>query len=308
VLHRDIKPSNVVVRPDGSPALVDFGSVRRIFRAAEESGSTVAGTYGYMPFEQYMGQASPASDFFALGATLLHLVTGRPPRDFVDADGQIAVPDELPGDARLRPIIARMLRPSPAERFATAAEIRHALLAPPLLPAVFPTPSVTRARPVGRTAPDPSLLLPIPRPIEGATAALLERVAPTAWELMDTSSKPTDEVGILDVVSLVVFSIATAGILPLVFFTMARARRRRLRRFFREGIPALAEVLSIRPEPAAFARQLARVTYEFEVDRVVHRDTDSLLPAVADRWQPGDRLQILYLPESDFDSVIVSPR
>jgi hypothetical protein len=257
-----------------------------------------------MPYEQYMGQASPASDFFALGATFLHLLTGRPPRDFIDEGGEINVPDELPGDPRLRPILGRMLRPSPAERFASARDIRHALLSPAnLVPVTAP-----RGRPVGRTAPDPALLRPVPRPIEGATAVLLDRVAPSAWELMDTSAKPTEDVGIFDVLSLVVFSIATAGILPLAFVTMARARRRRLRRFFREGIPALARVLSIRPEPAAFARQLARVGYEFEVGSVVHRDTDTVLPAVADRWQPGDLLQILYLPESDFDSVIVSPR
>jgi hypothetical protein len=305
VLHRDIKPSNVIVRPDGSPALVDFGSVRRIFLAAEESGSTIAGTYGYMPYEQYMGQASPASDFFALGATFLHLLTGRPPRDFVDDGGRINVPGELPGDPRLRPIIARMLRPSPAERFASARDIRHALLSPVNLGVSV---AATQTRPVGRTAPDPALLRPVPRTIDGATAALLDRVAPSAWELMDTSSKPTEDVGVFDVLSLVFFSIATAGILPLVFVTMARARRRRLRHFFRDGIPALARVLSIRPEPAAFARQLARVAYEFEVDSVVHRDTDTVVPAVADRWQPGDLLQILYLPGSDFDSVIVSPR
>jgi serine/threonine protein kinase len=73
VLHRDIKPANVIVRGDGTPVLVDFGAVRQIFLEASEEGSTVAGTYGYMPYEQYMGQASPASDLFALGATFLHL-------------------------------------------------------------------------------------------------------------------------------------------------------------------------------------------------------------------------------------------
>lgn len=64
VLHRDIKPANIIVRTNGSPVLVDFGSVRQVFLSADESGSTVAGTYGYMPYVQYMGQASPASDLF----------------------------------------------------------------------------------------------------------------------------------------------------------------------------------------------------------------------------------------------------
>src|SRR5687768_17285959 len=87
ILHRDIKPSNVILRPNGFPALVDFGSVRRVFMTAEEAGSTIAGTYGYMPYEQYMGQAAPSSDLFATAATFLHLLTGRPPRDFMNDEG-----------------------------------------------------------------------------------------------------------------------------------------------------------------------------------------------------------------------------
>ena len=302
VLHRDIKPSNIIVRPDGSPALVDFGSVRRVFLGAEEAGSTVAGTYGYMPYEQYMGQASPASDLYALGATFLHLLTGRAPREFMTAEGRIEVPDPLPGDPRLTPILARMLRTSPAERFASARDVRHALLAP--APAV---PTVSSDVPLRASAvPAVAALGPAPRTLEGPAAELLDRVAPTAWELMDTSAKPSNQVGVVDVLSLVVFSIVTAGVLPLMFFSMARARRRRLRHFLREGAPGLAEVLSIRMEPTAFAQELARVTYQFEADGLLHRDTDQALPAIADRWQPGDRVQILYLPHEGYDSVIVS--
>src|SRR5687768_8256087 len=130
ILHRDIKPSNIIVRPNGFAAVVDFGSVRRVFLAPEESGSTVAGTYGYMPYEQYMGQASPSSDLYALAATILHLCTGRPPKDFMTAEGRIEVPGDVPADARLRAVISRMLRPSPPERFASAREVRQALLAP----------------------------------------------------------------------------------------------------------------------------------------------------------------------------------
>jgi serine/threonine protein kinase len=128
ILHRDIKPSNIIVRPNGFPALVDFGSVRRVFMGPEEAGSTVAGTYGYMPYEQYMGQATPASDLFATAATFLHLLTGRPPKDFMNDDGRIQVPEMLPGEPRLRIVIARLLRPSPAERFASAREVRDALV------------------------------------------------------------------------------------------------------------------------------------------------------------------------------------
>jgi serine/threonine protein kinase len=302
VLHRDIKPSNIILRPDGTPAIVDFGSVRRVFLGAEEAGSTVVGTYGYMPYEQYMGQASPASDLYALGATLLHLLTGRPPRDFMTAEGRIEVPEPLPGDPRLTPIVARMLRTSPAERFPTARDVQRALLTP-----VADTP-LPAPRPI---VPDIVLgdLAPLgsaPRTIEGPAADLLDRVAPSAWELMDTSSKRADRVGMMDLLSLVFFSVVTAGILPLMFFSMARARRRRLRHFLREGSPAVAEVLRIRMEPTAFAQELARVSYQFEADGRLHRDSDQVLPAIADRWQPGDRVQVLYLPHEHYDSVIVS--
>ena len=81
----------------------------------DEDGSTIAGTYGYMHYEQYMGQATAASDLYALGATFLHLVTGRPPRDLMSDAGHIDVPDTLPGNARVRPILARMLRRAPRQ-------------------------------------------------------------------------------------------------------------------------------------------------------------------------------------------------
>jgi hypothetical protein len=121
--------------------------------------------------------------------------------------------------------------------------------------------------------------------------------------MMDSSVKPRDEVGVGDVLKLALFAILTAGILPVAFFGMARIRRRRLRRFFREGLPAVGEVLNI-----TVTHDQARVSYEFEADGATHRDSDQLLPAVAERWRPGDRVQILYLPQRNYDSVIVSPR
>ena len=92
----------------------------------------------------------------------------------------------------------------------------------------------------------------------------------------------------------------------MVFLTMARSWRRRLRRFFREGVPATGEILGIRLEKVAFDQRLARVSYQFEADGRVHRDVDQVLPVIADRWRPGDRVEILYIPERGYDSVIVS--
>ena len=305
ILHRDIKPSNIIVRPDGQPALVDFGSVRRVFLDPEESGSTVAGTYGYMPYEQYMGQATPSSDLYALAATFLHLLTGRAPREFMTAEGRIQVPETLPGDPRLRPVLERLLRPSPAERFASATDVRHALLAPGATVATIPTERRGSAA-VRRTRIDVVDLGPAPRALTGSAGALYRALAPSTLQLMDSTAKPGDEPGVVDVLALIFFSVLTAGVLPMVFFSISRARHRRLRRFLREGTPATAEIFRIELEGIPFDEKLARVSYEFEVDGVRHRDSDQVMPMFANRWQAGDQVQILYIADVDYDSVIIS--
>jgi hypothetical protein len=305
ILHRDIKPSNIILRRDGLPVLVDFGSVRRVFLGPEETGSTIAGTYGYMPYEQYMGQATPSSDLYALGATFLHLITGRAPREFMTAEGRLEVPETLPGDPRLRPVLDRLLRPSPAERFASAPEVRQALLAPVGLASTSP---VRRAstRLAQRMRVDVADLGPAPRPIKGKTRELYDALAPSTLQLMDSAAKPGDEPGIVDVLALLFFSVITVGVLPFVFFTIAQARHRRLRRFLREGVPATAEIFRIELETIPFDEKLARVSYEFEVDGVRHRDSDQVMPMFANRWQAGDEVQILYIAALDYDSVIIS--
>ena len=78
VIHRDIKPSNILMKPnsDGSfeVYLIDFGAVAN--PKVQGGGSTIAGTYGYMPPEQLTGNPSPASDIYALGATLVRILSG----------------------------------------------------------------------------------------------------------------------------------------------------------------------------------------------------------------------------------------
>ena len=312
ILHRDIKPSNIIVRPNGFPALVDFGSVRRVFLTPEESGSTVAGTFGYMPYEQYMGQAAPASDLYSTAATFLHLLTGRPPRDFMNDDGRISVPASLPAEPRLRAVIERLLRPSPAERYAAARDVRNALvgssvpavrtqgtLAPP--GAGGGLQSVTDVRTTERVASLPAA----PRALEGETRQLMKASSPGALRLMYSSEKGGDW-GWSDLASVVFFSVLTAGIMPIIFWNIASTKRRRMRRFFRDGVPAVAEVTKMEPQEMAFDEKLVRVSFQFTVDGRLYRDSDTVLPVVSDRWQPGDQIPILYLPERDCDAVIVA--
>jgi serine/threonine protein kinase len=305
ILHRDIKPTNIILRPNDQPALVDFGSVRHVFMEPDESGSTIAGTYGYMPYEQYMGQATPASDLYALGATFLHLLTGRPPKDFMTSEGRIGVPATLPVDARMRAILARLLLPSPAERFQSARDVRHALLGTASIAVVGSgTGSLVGVSPRPPVVTPAPLVEPVPRP-KRDTEKLLKEIAPSALQLMDGSTKPADRPGVLDWFVVGFFSVLTAGVLPMVFASMARARRRRLRKFLRDGLPTIGEILSIEIEKAAFDSTIARVGYQFQADGELYRDTDQMLPMIAGRWRPGDHVQVLYLPQHNYDSVII---
>ncbi len=77
VIFRDVKPSNIMVDNHGSIRLIDFG-IARVFQPGQKG--TMIGTDGYAPPEQYRGEASPAGDLYALGATLHHLLTRRDPR------------------------------------------------------------------------------------------------------------------------------------------------------------------------------------------------------------------------------------
>ncbi len=82
IIHRDIKPANILLeKSTGQVKLVDFGIARSSIRSErlDATGSIIMGTRGYAPPEQYSGDTTPASDIYALGATLHHLVTGKHP-------------------------------------------------------------------------------------------------------------------------------------------------------------------------------------------------------------------------------------
>jgi len=121
IVHRDLKPGNVMRRADGRLALIDFGSVKDVVRQGE-AGSTVAGTFGYMPPEQLAGRASPASDIYALGVILLELVTRQPPHELLDEQNRL-VWEPFVDDGPLRELLRGMLQPEPSKRIASAHEV-----------------------------------------------------------------------------------------------------------------------------------------------------------------------------------------
>lgn len=80
IVHRDIKPSNILAPGDGSTKLLDFGIARGAGDATLTQTGLVTGSPAYLAPEVAIGgPATPASDVWALGATLVHLLLGRPP-------------------------------------------------------------------------------------------------------------------------------------------------------------------------------------------------------------------------------------
>jgi hypothetical protein len=81
-----------------------------------------------------------------------------------------------------------------------------------------------------------------------------------------------------------------------------------LRVFFERGTLVPARITEFKPEDIAFDVKLTRVLYEFEADGGIHRGSDLALPATADRWRVGDAIEVLCMPERNYDSVIASAR
>ncbi|MFQ5995489.1 MAG: protein kinase [Acidiferrobacterales bacterium] len=80
MLHLDIKPENIYLREDGTPMLIDFGSARQALVGPGQAQG-VALTPGYAPIEQYPGNGKqgPATDVYALGASLHRCISGKRP-------------------------------------------------------------------------------------------------------------------------------------------------------------------------------------------------------------------------------------
>jgi len=123
VSHRDIKPSNLLLRErDNRILLIDFG----IARVLKEVNGFWIGTLGYAPPEQQMGKFDPRSDFYALGATIYHLLTGHHPEGFEFpplSEAGVEVPKAVDD------ILYRALQWNPDDRYQTASVMKADLAA-----------------------------------------------------------------------------------------------------------------------------------------------------------------------------------
>lgn len=119
VIHRDLKPANLILDPEGRIYLVDFGAVQAA-ELSQGSGATVVGTFGYMAPEQFAGRATAASDLYALGASLLQLISGRPPAEFSSPEQRLSFRSQLTCSAALISWLESLLDPVPERRPADA--------------------------------------------------------------------------------------------------------------------------------------------------------------------------------------------
>jgi serine/threonine protein kinase len=128
IIFRDLKPSNIMLDLENRIRLIDFG-IAKLFEADQERG-TMIGTEGYTPPEQYRGEATPAVDIYALGATLHHLLTRQDPRQetpFTFSERPIR--DRNPAVSRaFEVVVNRCLAYDPKERFPDAMALNEALL------------------------------------------------------------------------------------------------------------------------------------------------------------------------------------
>lgn len=127
IIFRDMKPANIMITPENHVVLVDFG-IAKVFQAGQKG--TMVGTEGYSPPEQYRGEAIPAVDIYALGATLHHALTKKDPRNetpFTFSERPISQINPNVS-IELETVVNTALQYNASDRFKNVAAMQEALL------------------------------------------------------------------------------------------------------------------------------------------------------------------------------------
>jgi serine/threonine protein kinase len=181
IVHRDVKPGNLLVRPNGTLVLTDFGIARSAMVAQLTAAGSVLGTASYISPEQASGQgATPLSDVYALGIVAYQCLSGRRPFEG-DNPLEIAMrhvrdtPPPLPPDIppQVRQIVETAMAKDPGGRYPSAAAFGHVARRTASMLAA----GTTAARPpaTGYTG-----LMPVPpnQPVSGSPASAGSSQAP----------------------------------------------------------------------------------------------------------------------------------
>ncbi len=135
MIYRDLKPANIMVRPDGTLVLVDYGAVRK-YRKSAASDTSRLGTEGYAAPEQYGGweQSDERTDVYGIGAVLHHMITGRSPLEtgLRPLEEILSPADRGPnlssaGCAQMGKILMGCCMTAPAMRYPSCGELEKAL-------------------------------------------------------------------------------------------------------------------------------------------------------------------------------------
>jgi serine/threonine protein kinase len=135
VLHRDLKPGNIMLRADGTVAIIDFGLAKQSGLKVEITGTgEIFGTPYYMSPEQGHGQELDArSDLYSLGVIFYEMLTGKKPflaatpMAVIYMHGNTPLPG-LEGELQVyQPLLNRLMAKEPEDRFASAGELLKAI-------------------------------------------------------------------------------------------------------------------------------------------------------------------------------------
>jgi serine/threonine protein kinase len=180
IIYRDLKPSNVMLTPEGVLKLIDFG-VARTYKERKSKDTVAMGSAGYAPPEQYgKGQTDARSDIYALGATLLHLLTNMPPIPLqTPAVGYIRKFNPSVS-AQTEQVVIKAMALDPNDRYNNAAEMEQDLLACLSGPYIDPSLRATPPPPIDPPASAPVQHVPVaPAPVAVAPAPVAPQpVAP----------------------------------------------------------------------------------------------------------------------------------
>lgn len=192
VSHRDIKPANLLITAEGRLKVTDFG-IARIESAALTQHTTVLGSPGYMAPERYTDEAPDSRvDIFACGVLLYELLTGTVPFRGTSSAVMYQVLHQHPPAPSTLPIafapppcfdevVARALAKRPADRYASAAQMREAFVAAMGRPIAPTMGSVTMARSTPATSGVGTMVRPLHETADTPTQVLpRSRAAPAS--------------------------------------------------------------------------------------------------------------------------------